>query len=105
MVKEKGMKCICGKVAGYKKGLRFNGFSVDGWVCRKCGEIYYHPEQIQKILLMKKLEKQKMIIKLGQIRSNLILRIPKDVGDAFDLKKGEQVAIKIEGKGIKVTKT
>ena len=104
MIKGKGMKCVCGKIADYKKGLKFNGFRVDGWVCKSCKEVYYHPEQIQKILLMKKLEKQKLITKLGQIRSNLILRIPKDVGEALNLKKGEEVAIKIEGNEIKVVK-
>ena len=102
--KGKGMKCVCGALAEYKKDLKFNGFKVDGWICRKCKELYYHPEQIQKILLLNKLRKQKLLTKLGQIRSNLIVRVPREVGEALSLRKGERVEIKIEGGGMRIAK-
>jgi len=96
------MKCHkCGKTMRYVKGLRFNKFKIDGWKC-SCGEIYYEPEQAQKILLLNKLRKETIRAKLGKVRSNLILRLPKDVEDALDLKKGGEVLIKVEKHGLKI---
>lgn len=34
----------------YTKGIEFNSYKIDGWKC-ECGEIYYNPEQAQKILI------------------------------------------------------
>jgi hypothetical protein len=73
-----------------EKGMRFNQFRIDGWRCR-CGEAYFNPEQAQRILLLNKLRKQKFRLRLSQVRSNLILRIPKEVGEVLDLHKGEEV--------------
>ncbi len=85
----------------YVRNLRFNKFKIDGWKC-KCGEIYYNPEQIQKILLLNKLQKESIKVKLGKVRSNLILRLPKAIETALDLEKGEEVLIKIEDHAFKV---
>ena len=96
------MKCHkCNKPMKYVKGMIFNDFAIDGWKC-SCGEIYYNPEQAQKILLLNKLKKEVIKAKLGKIRSNLILRLPKDVETALDLKKGEDMIIKVEDNGIKI---
>ena len=44
------MKCHkCNKPMKYVKGMIFNDFAIDGWKC-SCSEIYYNPEQAQKIL-------------------------------------------------------
>ena len=83
------------------KGMNFNEYNVDGWKC-SCGEIYYNPEQAQKILLLNKLKKEIIRVKLGRIRSNLILRVPKELEHALDLEKGENVFIKIDGKGFRI---
>jgi len=85
----------------YVKGLKFNEYKIDGWKC-SCGEIYYNPEQAQRILLLNKLQKEVIITKLGKIRSNLILRLPKDVEQALHLEKGEKVSIQVEKNGLKV---
>ena len=85
----------------YAKGLKFNEYKVDGWVC-PCGEVYYNPEQAQKILLLNKLKKKAIRAKLGRIRSNLIVRVPKDVETALGLEKGEEVLIKVEDNGMKI---
>ena len=99
------MKCHkCGKKMEYVKGLKFNEFKIDGWKC-DCGEIYFNPEQAQRILLLNKLRKETIKAKLGKIRSNLILRFPKSIETALGLEKGEEVAIKIEDRGIKITPT
>jgi len=96
------MKCHkCGKKMEFVKGMKFNEYSIDGWKC-SCGEVYYEPEQAQKILLLNKLKKKKIRAKLGKIRSNLILRLPRDVESALDLQKGEEVLIQVEGKGFKI---
>ena len=99
---ERFMKChTCGKTMEFVQGMKFNDYSIDGWKC-SCGEIYYEPEQAQKILLLNKLKKEVIRAKLGRIRSNLILRLPRDVESALNLQKGEEVIIQVEGKGLKI---
>lgn len=96
------MKCKkCKKSMKYMKNLKFNEFRIGGWKC-KCGEIYYNPEQAQKILLLNRLKKEIIKAKLGKIRSNLILRLPRDVETVLGLEKGEEVLIKIEDHAFKV---
>jgi len=85
----------------YFKGMKFNQYKIDGWKC-SCREVYYNPEQAQRILLLNKLRKKMIKAKLGKIRSNLILRLPKDVEQALGLEKGEDVFIKVEGEGFKI---
>ena len=96
------MKCHkCGKSMVFVKGITFNEYKIGGWKC-PCGEIYYEPEQAQKILLLNKLKKDAIRAKLGKIRSNLIVRLPKDLENALNLRKGEVVLIKVEDHGFKV---
>ena len=85
----------------YQTGLKFNESVIDGWKCA-CGEIYYDPEQAQKILLLNKLQKENIRAKLGRIKTNLIVRVPKEVENALNLKKGEEVLIKVKEKGFVV---
>lgn len=99
--KMNGMKCSCGAQAKYVEKLRFNKNLIDGWVCLACGETYYNPEQAEKILLLNKIRRTMYHIKLNKVKSNLILRIPKEVGDALNLCEGEQVQLGLkEGKKI-----
>ena len=96
------MKCYkCKKIMVYKKDMNFNGYRIDGWKC-SCGEIYYETEQAEKVLLANKLKNEIIKAKLGRIRSNLILRLPKEVESALGLKQGESVIIKLEGEGIRI---
>lgn len=96
------MKCPkCDKKMKYVKNLKFNDYNIDGWKCA-CGEIYYNPEQAQKILLLNQLKKESIKAKLGKVRSNLILRLPKNVEKALNLEKGESVIIKIEDNTFRV---
>ena len=97
------MKCYkCSKRMKHVKGMKFNEHKIDGWKC-SCGEVYLDPEQAEKILLLNKLKKEAIKVKLGKVRSNLILRLPKIVETALGLEKGEDVLIKVEGHGIKIT--
>ena len=93
----KGLKCACGKIAKYVSHLKFNNNELDGWKCSGCGEIYYNPEKAEKILLLNKLKKQRYHLKLSQVKSNLILRIPKEVSDALKLHKGAEVEFSLKG--------
>ena len=95
-VKMKGMKCQCGTIARYETHLKFNSFDIDGWVCKRCGETYYNPEKAEKILLLNKLKKIKYHLKLSQVKSNLIMRIPKELGEALNLRKGEEIELKLQ---------
>lgn len=53
------MKCYkCEKGMKYEKEIQFNEFRIPGWRC-SCGEVYYDPEQIQNILLLNKLQKER----------------------------------------------
>jgi len=96
------MKCHkCGKKMTFVRGMKFNESRIDGWRCG-CGEAYFDPVQAQKVLLLNKLKKEAIRVKLGRIRSNLILRMPRGVEDALGLKKGDEVMLKIEDDGLKV---
>ena len=97
----KGMKCVmCGSTA-VPATLRFQGSEIKGWKC-KCGEEYFEPEMAERILLLNKLKKQKVQIKVGQIRSNMILRIPKAMAEALGIKKGDVVTLTLGEHEIKV---
>lgn len=90
------MDCVvCGKIAKEAK-LRFQGIEIDGWKC-SCGEEYFDPKQAERILLLNKILSKKYESKLGQIRSNLIVRIPTELAEALNLRKGEKITIKAEG--------
>lgn len=97
-MKKKGLKCHkCGTAAKEVK-LSFLGHKIDGWRCGKCGEEYHDPVQAEKILLLNKLKKAEFGVKVGQIRSNLIVRIPKEVQKALGLEKGEELTLRIPSK-------
>ncbi|MCK4327728.1 MAG: AbrB/MazE/SpoVT family DNA-binding domain-containing protein [Candidatus Diapherotrites archaeon] len=102
MKKKEGLGCLCGKVAKPTK-LKFKRYVLDGWKCDNCGEEYLDPLQAERILVANKLKHQKFHAKLGRIKSNLIVRIPKVMEQALGLKQGEKVTLKIKGKSIEIT--
>lgn len=90
------MRCHkCGKVMKPEKGMKFNQYRIDGWRC-SCGESYFDPVQAQHILLLNKIRNQKFRLKLNLVRSNLILRIPKEVGEALNLRNGAAVEFSLD---------
>lgn len=96
------MRCDhCKKNMEYSTNLKFNGFKMSGHYCT-CGEEYYDSECAQRVLIINKLKKQILRAKLGRIRSNLILRLPKDVETALQFHEGEEVTLKIEKDCLKI---
>jgi len=92
------MKCVnCFRTATPAM-LSFQGHEIGGWKC-KCGEEYFDPGQAEKILTLNKLMAGKIEAKLGRIRSNLILRIPKAIEECMGLKEGEKVRLKVKSRG------
>lgn len=95
-MRKKGLKCACGGTATPKRKMHFNSYLIDGWKCSRCGEVYYDSDQAQKILILNKLKKQKFHLKLNKVRSNLILRIPKEVSDVLELEDGSEVEFSLK---------
>ncbi len=94
---KKGMVCVkCGKDAKPAQ-LRFQGYEISGWLC-SCGEEYYDPIQAERILQLNKLKKEALEAKLGRIKSNLILRIPKAIEQVLNLREGEKIILKVQSK-------
>lgn len=94
----KGLKCVkCGKIAGPAR-LSFQGQPIDGWKCGTCGSEYFNPVQAEQILALNKLRHEELEAKLGRMRSNLILRIPRSVERALNLTAGEIIKLKVLGK-------
>lgn len=85
------MKCVCGKEAKYNPNMKFNGYDIDGWECKSCGEAFYNPEKAERILIINKLKKHKYYLKLSKVKSNLVLRIPKEVSEVLNLQKSQKV--------------
>ncbi len=88
----KGMKCVkCGETAKEAR-LSFQGHQIDGWKCR-CGEEYFDPEQAEKILMLNRIRNKKFRVKLGRMRSNLIIRMPKELERTLGLEKGGEMIL------------
>lgn len=99
------MKCYkCSKIMVFTKRMKFNEYEIDGWKC-SCGEIYYVPEQAQRVLLLNKLKKINYHLKLNEVKSNLILRIPKEISFVLGLKNGDELNLKLKDKGKLVLST
>ena len=97
-----GLKCAkCGKVA-VEASLRFQGHAIAGWKCA-CGEEYFDPVEAERLLLLNKLAHTEFHVKLGQIKSNLILRIPKEAQKALGLQKGEKITLKVHDRKIELS--
>ena len=100
------MKCImCGgktikKNVDYREyGIHLGNFKAD--VCEKCGETYFDEETAGKIQAKSKelglfgLAKK---AKVAEIGNSIAIRIPKEIAEFLNLKKGKEVIITPESK-------
>jgi transposase-like protein len=89
-------KCVvCGGVM-YRKNGKFQGFPIDSYKCKNCGEEFFNPQQAERILEMNKTLNKVFEVVLGRIQSNLIVRIPVQVAETLDLKQGEKIKLEVE---------
>lgn len=88
---EKGKK---GDWVKYK--TKFQGFDIDAFKNKKTGEEYFDPEQAERILVFNKLRKKLFKVKVGKIQSNLIIRLPVEISESLNIKKGEEARLKVE---------
>ncbi len=100
------MKCImCGgktikRNVDYREyGIYLGNFKAD--VCGKCGETYFDEETAEKIQAKSKelglfgLAKK---AKVAEIGNSIAIRIPKEIAEFLNLKKGKEVTILPENK-------
>ena len=68
----------------------------------KINKLNFLKELFKTVIIPGNVEKEVLKAKLGKVRSNLILRLPKDLEHAFNLEKGESVLIKVEDNGFRI---
>jgi hypothetical protein len=90
-MKKDGLRCVCGKIAKSGK-MNYLGHKIGCWKC-SCGESYLNPVETERIRLANRLKNSKFEIKVGKIRSNLIVRIPKDIGDLLGMQAGNKLTL------------
>lgn len=64
------------------------GFEVRGWKCKKCGESILLGADAQRVMVFNQLKKG-IPVKLGTLGNSYIIRIPKRVYDALEMKNKE----------------
>ena len=79
-----------------KRVMTVEGVKVRTWECPKCKDTVLHPEDAQRMLMLNKLRKG-LTVKIGELGSSLVVRIPKEIVKHYNLAKGGQVTVKAEG--------
>lgn len=88
------LKCQCGEWAE-PDNFNVNGFKVRGWSCR-CGEKYFHPEDIEPILTLSALKREGLIGKVSKVGNSYSVRLPARLVKALRLKIGMPLNIQIK---------
>lgn len=88
-------KCLKCKVMMKNEIFNIKGFKVRGYKCPKCKDEVYFGDDLNKVLVYNKLKKG-IPVKVGVLGSSLVMRIPKEVSEALDIKKGRKVVLKIK---------
>ena len=78
-----------------KKIFMVEGVEVRGWECSICKGTVLHPEDAQKMFVFNKLKKG-LSIKVGGLGKSLIVRIPKEVAEFYNISKGEEIKLKAD---------
>src|SRR3989344_569194 len=100
------MRCIICKGNANKKLVEYKEFGIllgkfNAHVCEKCGEMYFDEETANKIQQKSKelglfgLAKK---VKVAEIGNSIAIRIPKEIAEFLNLKKGREVMIIPENK-------
>ena len=91
--KEK-LKCHCGKWAA-PDHFMVDGMRVRGWSC-KCGEKYFHPDDIEPILTVNMLKKEGLVGKVSKVGNSYSVRLPAKLVKALRLKIGMPLNIQVK---------
>lgn len=95
------MKCvICNgktiqkKVEHKEFGVSLGTFSAE--VCGKCGEVFFNEKTAE--IIQKKSKELGLFglakrVKVAEIGNSIAIRIPKEIGEFLDLKKGTEVTV------------
>ena len=100
------MKCVMCDGKTIKKTIEHKEFGISlgnfkAEACKKCGEVYFDEKTAEKIQ-----QKSKQLglfglakkAKIAEVGNSIAIRIPKDVAEFLNLKKGREVLIFPEGK-------
>ena len=86
------MKCVkCGRAAAPAL-LSLEGSTVKGWKCA-CGEQYLDSESVERLLAIRKMQKQSLTAKVTRQGNSYALRVPMSVVDAYGLRKRRTLKI------------
>lgn len=88
----KEIPCECGAMAS-KRTIKYKDYEVRGWVCEKCKKEYIHPEDSLKISKLEALKKEHVKVKIRTVGQSLVITLPKEVAEVYDLEKGETVEL------------
>ncbi|MBI1972537.1 AbrB/MazE/SpoVT family DNA-binding domain-containing protein [Candidatus Woesearchaeota archaeon] len=102
------MKCVFCKAETREQEVEYKEYGISlgtfpGFVCTKCGEVFFEGEVVDKI---QQKSKEKGLfglsrkVKVGKIGDSLMVRIPKEIANFVKLKEGKEVRITPEAKKI-----
>lgn len=93
------MKCECGNEMKKARVEVVPGMLSEAYKCEKCGELEFTEKQMREALELKEKALELAVVrKIGLVGGSLVIRIPKPVKKALNLKKGEPVKITVERK-------
>src|SRR3989338_11618844 len=97
------LKCECG---GRMKKIQteWKGIEVRGWKCTKCDEEVINPHDAQKALELERAQKKNLlIVKLRTVGKSKVVTIPQPILAAENLKEGQLLEWRIEGRKLVLT--
>ena len=84
--------CECGHMAS-KSTVKHKDYEVRGWVCKKCKKEYIHPEDSIKISKLEALKKTGIKVKIRTVGQSLVITLPKELAELYELEQGEMVEL------------
>ena len=93
------IKCICGGVLSHTT-IEKNGVKMKAQKCSKCGEIYISGSEMLRYDIIK--GKSSMVRKIRKSGDSLIVTVPKQIVEKFNVHDGDVVAFEPHEKEIKL---
>lgn len=88
----KEIPCECGNMAS-RSTIKYNDYEIRGWICKKCMKEYIHPEDSLKISKIEALKKSGIKVKIRTVGQSLVITLPKELAEVYNLEKGEMVEL------------